>query len=130
MSENEEIVKEDWWIYEGKDELAKRKKKLEDLAKPNWRDKKQPNYTAQTFIVNKEIIEAVNASIYLRRPLLVTGKPGTGKSTLAKAIAQNLDLGEVLPWHISSKSVLSDGLYSYDALARLQNIQIKKRRRE
>jgi MoxR-like ATPase len=121
------LKREDWWIYEGKEEdVSKRKKRLHEIEKPQWRDVSKPQHNAQNFIANREVIEAVNASIYLRRPLLVTGKPGIGKSTLAKAIAKNLDLGEVLSWHITSKSVLEDGLYSYDALARLQNIQIKK----
>lgn len=117
---------EEWWIYEGKDSVETRKERLHTLKKPDWRDIKKPQHNAQKFIANREVIEAVNASIYLRRPLLVTGKPGIGKSTLAKAIAQNLGLGQVLFWHITSKSMLEDGLYSYDALARLQNIQIKK----
>jgi len=120
------MKQEDWWIYEGKDDIKTRKKRLHTLKKPNWRDINKPQYNAQKFIANREVIEAVNASIYLRRPLLVTGKPGIGKSTLAKAIAQNLDLGKVLFWHITSKSVLEEGLYCYDALARLQDIQIKK----
>lgn len=124
---NEKLQREDWWIYEGKDTKVKeRKAKLHKIEKPEWRDVCKPKHNAQKFIVNREIIEAVNASIYLRRPLLVTGKPGIGKSTLAKAVAENLGLGDVLTWHITSKSVLEDGLYSYDALARLQNIQIKK----
>lgn len=124
---NEKLKKEDWWVYEGKDtKVETRKAKLHNIEKPEWRDVRKPKHNAQKFIVNREIIEAVNASIYLRRPLLVTGKPGIGKSTLAKAVAENLGLGDVLTWHITSKSVLEDGLYSYDALARLQNIQIKK----
>jgi len=124
--EKKELKREDWWIYEGKEDVKKRKARLDKLKKPKWRDITKPQYNAQKFIANREIIEAVNASIYLRRPLLVTGKPGIGKSTLAKAIAENLGLGKVLYWHITSKSLLEDGLYSYDALARLQDIQIKK----
>lgn len=124
---NKELKREDWWIYESKEkDVVKRKERLHSIEKPKWRDINKPQHNAQKFIANREIIEAVNASIYLRRPLLVTGKPGIGKSTLAKAIAENLGLGKVLSWHITSKSVLEDGLYSYDALARLQDIQIKK----
>ena len=62
----------------------------------------------------------VNAALYLRRPLLVTGKPGTGKSTLAYSIAAELMLGPVLHWPITSRSRLDDGLYRYDAIGRLQ----------
>ena len=60
--------------------------------------------------------------MYLRRPLLVTGKPGTGKTSLAYAVAYQLQLGEVLYWSITTRTTLKDGLYSYDAIARLQDI--------
>ena len=70
-----------------------------------------------------KVIEAVNAAIYLRRPLLVTGKPGSGKTSLAYAIAYELNLGSVLSWPINARSNLQDGLYRYDALARLQDTQ-------
>lgn len=66
-----------------------------------------------------DIVELVNAALYLRRPLLVTGRPGTGKSTLATAIAHELKLGRVLRWTITSRVTLRDGLYQYDPLARL-----------
>ncbi|MFG2620974.1 AAA family ATPase [Streptomyces sp. NPDC048507] len=71
-----------------------------------------------------EELEAINAALYLRRPLLVTGYPGTGKSTLAHAVAHELKLGRVLRWPVVSRTVLQDGLYRYDALARLQDVQI------
>lgn len=120
MSEEKNI---DWYIYEGNGTTT-----LDTIKdkKPKWRDKKLPKHNAQTFIANEKIKEAVNTAIYLRRPLLVTGDPGIGKSTLAKAIADNLELGEVLRWNITSRSVLKDALYSYDALARLHNIQMLK----
>ncbi|MFN8440845.1 MAG: MoxR family ATPase [Caldilineaceae bacterium] len=69
-------------------------------------------------------IEVVNAAIHLRRPLLVTGKPGTGKTTLAYAIAHELKLGKVLTWSITSRSVLKDALYQYDAIGRLQEANL------
>ncbi|MEU3753000.1 MoxR family ATPase [Streptomyces olivoreticuli] len=71
-------------------------------------------------------VEAVNAALYLRRPLLVTGNPGTGKSTLAHAVAHELGLGRVLRWPIVSRSALHDGLYRYDAIARLQDVQLER----
>ncbi len=74
----------------------------------------------------RELIEAVNAAIYLRRPLLVTGKPGSGKTSLAYAIAYELKLGNVLPWAITTRTKLEDGLYRYDAIARLQSLQLAK----
>ena len=72
------------------------------------------------------VIDAVNAAIYLRRPLLVTGNPGSGKTSLAYAIAYELNLGSVLTWAITARSNLRDGLYRYDAIARLQDSQIHK----
>ncbi|MFD9096375.1 AAA family ATPase [Streptomyces collinus] len=73
-------------------------------------------------------VDAVNAALYLRRPLLVTGNPGTGKSTLAYAIAHELGLGKVLRWPIVSRTGLQDGLYRYDAIGRLQDVQLERAR--
>ncbi|MCX5035408.1 AAA family ATPase [Streptomyces coelicoflavus] len=69
-------------------------------------------------------LELVNASLYLRRPLLVTGEPGVGKSTLAHSVAYELGLGRVLEWPVVSRSELRDGLYTYDAIGRLQDAQL------
>jgi MoxR-like ATPase len=80
----------------------------------------------RTFRLNsqrEQIIDAVNAALYLRRPLLITGRPGTGKTSLAYAIAYELQLGPVLKWPITTRSTLEEGLYQYDALGRLQAIQ-------
>jgi MoxR-like ATPase len=71
-------------------------------------------------------VELVNAALYLRRPLLITGKPGTGKSSLPYAVAWQLKLGEVLRWPITSRSTLQEGLYRYDALGRLQESNINR----
>ncbi|WP_320780310.1 MoxR family ATPase [Streptomyces sp. CRN 30] len=71
-------------------------------------------------------VDAVNAALYLRRPLLVTGNPGTGKSTLAYAVAHELGLGRVLRWPIVSRTTLQDGLYRYDAIGRLQDVQLER----
>ncbi|PSB65246.1 AAA family ATPase, partial [filamentous cyanobacterium CCP1] len=77
----------------------------------------------ETFQVRPEEVEMVNAALYLRRPLLITGKPGTGKSSLAYAVARELNLGEVLYWPITTRTTLKDGLYSYDAIGRLQEVK-------
>ncbi|MGW5783970.1 AAA family ATPase [Streptomyces sp. NPDC003757] len=69
-------------------------------------------------------LELVNASLYLRRPLLVTGEPGVGKSTLAHSVTYELGLGRVLEWPVVSRSELRDGLYTYDAIGRLQDAQL------
>jgi len=121
-----ELESKEWWVYQGD-------KTLDDVAKhiPPWRqkalksDEENGGEEKDKFIpLDQELVEAVNASIYLRRPLLVTGEPGIGKSSLAKSIAKQLDT-EFLHWQITSKSVLKDALYSYDALARLHDIQMK-----
>ncbi|NGO41627.1 AAA family ATPase [Streptomyces ureilyticus] len=65
--------------------------------------------------------EMVNAALMLRRPLLVSGRPGTGKSSLAYRISRELRLGRVLRWHITSRTTLQRGLYEYDAIGRVQD---------
>lgn len=75
----------------------------------------------KTYQATNEEVDMVNAALYLRRPLLITGIPGTGKSSLAYSVARELKLGSVLRWNITSRSTLQDGLYRYDAIARLQD---------
>ncbi|MDJ0715187.1 MAG: MoxR family ATPase [Prochloraceae cyanobacterium] len=104
---------------------------------PPWRrfgGKQEKNFSetekrGKNFIVNPSIIETVNAAIYLRRPILVTGKPGTGKTTLAYAIARELNLKPVLVWPINTRTTLQDGLYYYDAIARLQDAQLEEEKK-
>jgi MoxR-like ATPase len=74
---------------------------------------------ATTYRPDDRTVQQVNAALYLRRPLLVTGAPGTGKTTLAYAVAHELKLGPVLRWSISSRSTLREGLYGYDPMSRL-----------
>jgi MoxR-like ATPase len=66
------------------------------------------------------VVEMVNAAIALRRPLIVTGRPGSGKSSLAFLIAKELGLGRVLKWPITTRTTLNNGLYSYDPFGRAQ----------
>jgi MoxR-like ATPase len=70
------------------------------------------------------MVRMVNAALCLRRPLLITGEPGAGKSTLVYAVAWQLKLGDVLKWPITSRSSLQHGLYQYDAIGRLQEAQM------
>lgn len=76
---------------------------------------------AYTYQTPASALDAINAALLLRRPLLVTGKPGTGKSSLAYRVAYELGLGQVLVWAINSRSTLKEGLYDYDAIARLND---------
>jgi MoxR-like ATPase len=92
---------------------------------PPWR-RFDKAHRGTTMRPTPQAIEMVNIALYLRRPLLITGKPGTGKSSLAFAVAQEIGLGEVLHWPINTRSVLQDGLYRYDALARLRDSQVQK----
>lgn len=79
-----------------------------------------PAELSASFQIEPREIELVNAALFLRRPLLITGKPGTGKSTLARAVAHELQLGPVLTWAINTRSTLLEGLYRYDAIGRAQ----------
>ena len=87
----------------------------------SWRRRKTGQ--APPFDMPNGLADAVNAALHLRRPLLLTGDAGSGKSTLVDLIAAELELGSVLRWHITSKSVLTDAIYQYDALGRLHATQ-------
>jgi MoxR-like ATPase len=103
---------------------------IENLPQPPpWRtfDNRDQRRGA-TFQSTSEEIELVNAALYLRRPLLITGKPGSGKSSLAYAVAHELKLGSVLRWSITSRSTLTEGLYQYDAIGRLQEANLMRLR--
>jgi MoxR-like ATPase len=94
---------------------------------PSWRQFSNPQAQAQKrkrgadYESSQEERDLVNAALYLRRPLLVTGKPGTGKTSLAYAVAYELQLGEVLYWPVTTRTTLRDGLYRYDAIGRAQD---------
>ena len=130
-----------WWIYQG---TGKPHDGIQRLPPPpKWRqyhgqliaerklaadphlERRFGNISrGETFQASEKEIDVVNTALYLRRPLLVTGKPGTGKSSLAYAVAHELQLGPVLRWAITSRSTLKDALYRYDAIGRLQEANL------
>ena len=104
-------------------EIAQRWQKIRQLAQNRERDRRKgasfrlyPSLSENQELPDeiRDVINAVNAAIYLRRPLLVTGNPGSGKSSLAYAIAYELNLGTVLSWPITGRSSIQEGLYNYD----------------
>ena len=76
-----------------------------------------------SYIATDDLMMAVNAAVTLERPILVKGEPGTGKTQLAVEVAQSL--GKPLhEWHIKSTTKAQQGLYEYDAVARLRDSQL------
>ena len=75
------------------------------------------------YIATNDLSVAVNASITLERPLLVKGEPGTGKTMLAFEVAKALGK-QLITWHIKSTTTAQQGLYEYDAVARLRDSQL------
>jgi MoxR-like ATPase len=73
-----------------------------------------------TYITSPELRHAVNVAAAIQRPLLVRGEPGTGKTLLAHAVAEDLGL-ELITWNVKSTSKAADGLYVYDTVRRLQD---------
>ena len=76
-----------------------------------------------TYIVTEDLMMAVNAAVTLQRPLLVKGEPGTGKTMLAEEVANALGR-PLIQWHIKSTTKAAQGLYEYDAVARLRDSQL------
>ncbi|MFF3554340.1 AAA family ATPase [Streptomyces tsukubensis] len=82
--------------------------------------------TALPYLIRPQHADVVNAALHLRRPLLVTGPAGTGKSSLARAIAYELQLGALLRWPVNSRSTVRDALYQYDAIGRLRETTLHR----
>ena len=134
-----------WPIYTGKGEPHDG---IDDLpAPPNWRafdggpplpppaagaadpsTERRLGTGGHHRVPEAEELQMINAALYLRRPLLITGRPGTGKSTLAYAVAEELKLGPVLRWPITSRSTLREGLYRYDPIGRLREENLRQLR--
>jgi len=77
----------------------------------------------EQYVATPDLMLAVNAAITLRRPLLVKGEPGTGKTMLAEEVAGALGM-PLLQWHIKSTTKAQQGLYEYDAVSRLRDSQL------
>ena len=75
------------------------------------------------YVATDDLKVAVNAAVQLRRPLLVKGEPGTGKTVLAHEIAAALG-APLIEWHVKSTTRAVQGLYEYDAVARLRDGQL------
>ncbi len=75
------------------------------------------------YVATQDLMLAVNAAITLKRPLLVKGEPGTGKTMLAEEVAQSIGM-PLLQWHIKSTTKAQQGLYEYDAVSRLRDSQM------
>ncbi len=118
--------KPNWWVFNGKGTPEARLARLPDA--PPWRrfDDASRAARGKRFIPRDEESALVNAALYLRRPLLITGKPGVGKTSLTYAVAEDLGLGHVLRWSITTRTTLRDGLYRYDAIARLQDTSLQE----
>ncbi len=77
----------------------------------------------KSYVATDDLMMAVNAAVTLERPILIKGEPGTGKTQLAFEIASALDR-PLFEWHIKSTTKAQQGLYDYDAVARLRDSQL------
>jgi MoxR-like ATPase len=79
--------------------------------------------STNNYVATDDLMIAVNAAISLGRPLLIKGEPGTGKTQLAEEVAASLQ-ANLIQWHIKSTTRAQQGLYEYDAVARLRDSQL------
>jgi MoxR-like ATPase len=119
MSEDEQVPN----IFRG-DGLPHSIENLPDAPLPRQFNKERIVESEGRYRPGSDEIRAVNNALLLRRPLLITGEPGKGKSSLAYAVAHELQLGSVLFWPITSRSTLQQGLYYYDSIGHYQEISL------
>lgn len=79
----------------------------------------------EPYVAPSELIEAVNLAIFLRRPLLLEGEAGCGKTRLARTVAYELGL-PYYTWSVRSTSRAQEGLYTYDAILRLHDVHTRQ----
>ncbi len=77
----------------------------------------------ENYVATDDLKVAVNAAATLKRPLLIKGEPGTGKTVLAQEVAKAFDT-DLIEWHIKSTTKAHQGLYEYDAVSRLRDSQL------
>jgi len=78
------------------------------------------------YLTSQSLADSVNVAVGLQKPLLIKGEPGTGKTMLAEAIAEELDTA-LLTWHVKSTTKAQDGMYFYDTVARLNDARFGDR---
>ncbi|EBA16278.1 ATPase, AAA family protein [Roseobacter sp. SK209-2-6] len=83
--------------------------------------------STETYVATDDLKIAVNAAVTLERPLLVKGEPGTGKTELARQVAEALGL-RMIEWNVKSTTRAQQGLYEYDAVSRLRDSQLGEER--
>ncbi|WP_326707038.1 MoxR family ATPase [Streptomyces cyaneofuscatus] len=118
----------DWRIFRG-DGV---RRQVTMPGAPPWRRFSTPEraHGPLPYLISAQHADVVNAALHLRRPLLVTGPAGTGKSSLARAVAHELSLGTLLRWPVNSRSNVQDALYQYDAIGRLRETNLSRDRGE
>jgi MoxR-like ATPase len=77
----------------------------------------------ENYVASPDLQIAVNAAVSLQKPLLIKGEPGTGKTLLAFEVSKSLNK-KIFTWHVKSTSKAQQGLYEYDAVARLRDSQL------
>lgn len=138
LSGESEAGAPDWWVYRGAGRPVDTEALLRDWPEPPpWRrfsggpdlpvpeadpreSERRLGLVPLDLTTDSDLLNGVNAAITLARPLLITGPPGSGKSSLAYSIAHELRLGRVLRWQVTSRTKLESGLCGYDAFGRAQ----------
>lgn len=105
---------------------ARQNVEKQEVPSPRKMDEDQAN-TGRRYLSSATEAKLIDAALVLRRPLLVTGQAGFGKTSLAYSVAWQLGLGNVLRWGVTSRSTLKESLYHYDAIARLHDASLNEK---